>query len=73
MYQVDVAKVRGKMGERRMSVSALAKSVGVCRDTMTSYLKKPEKIPFGIVLNMANTLCESKEEASEIFFSQKLS
>ena len=44
MYRVDIAKVRGKMGEKQISIKKLSEQLDIDRNTLTGYLKKPEKI-----------------------------
>lgn len=72
MVKVNVPKVRGKMGEKRITITALARQLGVTRSTLSHYLEEPGKMPYGVVSNMARLLCDSKEEASAIFFDSNL-
>ena len=65
---VDVPKVKGKMAERGYTITSFAKKLGISRNTLSFYLKMPEKIPYNIVVAMATTLCDSAEEAGAIFF-----
>lgn len=68
MY-VNVPKVRGKMAECGYTITSLAKKLGISRNTLSFYLKEPEKIPYNIVAAMAEILCDSPEEAGSIFFA----
>lgn len=69
MYRVDIAKVRGKMGEKQISIKKLSEQLDIDRNTLTGYLKKPEKIPYNVLSNMATILCDNSEEARRIFFA----
>lgn len=70
MFNVDIPRVRGKMAERGFTISSLAKALFISRNTLSSYLENPKKMPYGIVSGMANLLCTSEEEATAIFFAQ---
>lgn len=72
MVYVDVSRVRGKMAERGYTICSLAEELGVSRNTLSSYLKTPEKMPYAIVSDMAGLLCDSPAEASSIFFTANL-
>lgn len=67
MY-VNVSKVRGKMAEHGYTITSFAKKLGISRNTLSIYLREPEKIPYNVVSAMANILCDSAEEAGSIFF-----
>ena len=72
MVRVDVPKVRGKMAEKGLTKTSMAEKLGVNRSTVAIYLKHPEKMPYHIVAQMAEMLCDSGEEAEAIFFAQDL-
>lgn len=72
MYHVDIAKVRGKMAEQGYNITSFAERIGVNRNTMSSYLRDPSGIPYEVLDLMADSLCESYEEASPIFFASDL-
>lgn len=69
MYHVDIAKVRGKMGEKQFSIRSLSEVLDIDRNTLAGYLKEPEKIPYRVLSNMALILCDSADEAKQIFFA----
>lgn len=69
---MNVDALYAKMGERRFSISKLAKASGVNRNTMSYYLKHPEKFPYPIMESIATELRMNIEEAREIFFASKL-
>lgn len=68
MAHIDVPKVRGKMAERGLTITALSERLGINRNTLSSYFENPGKIPYEVVAQMASILCDSKEEASAVFF-----
>ena len=72
MVQIDIPKVRGKMAERGFTITSLAEKLEIDRNTLSSYLKAPEKIPYSIISEMAAILCDTTDEATSIFFCQRL-
>lgn len=68
MARVDIPKVRGKMAEKGYTIGSLAEKLEVDRNTMSGYLKNPDKMPYAIVSRMSDLLCDNSEEASSIFF-----
>ena len=72
MACIDIPRVKGKMAERGFTITSLSERLGVDRNTLSSYLKTPEKMPYAVVSNMASLLCETSEEASSIFFATDL-
>lgn len=72
MLHIDVPKVRGKMAEHGYNITSMAQLLGISRNTLTSYLSAPEKFPYSVVSDMANILCDTNEEAAEIFFAPDL-
>lgn len=69
MCYINIPKVRGKMIERGYTVCALSKKLDICKNTLYTYLGNPEKMPYEIVAQMANLLCDTPEEAAAIFFA----
>lgn len=72
MFHVDVPRVRGKMAEKGYNISSTAEKLDVDRNTLTSYLKNPEKMPYNVVSQLAEILCDSSDEATAIFFATDL-
>ena len=72
MSRINVCKLKGKMAEKGYTITSMSEALNISRSTMSSYLKKPDKIPYGIILDMADMLCENVDEAKEIFFSCNL-
>lgn len=72
MVHVDVPKVRGKMAERGYTITSFSNALGVDRNTLSTYLKSPEKMPYSVVSDMADILCDTKDEAISIFFAPDL-
>lgn len=72
MAKIDVPKVRGKIAERGLTLTALSKKIGISRNTLANYLEFPEKMPYGVMSDMAEILCDTPEEATIIFFASNL-
>lgn len=72
MITIDVHKVRGKMAERGFNIMSMSNRLGISRNTLSSYLENPAKTPYSIVSSMADILCDTKEEATNIFFASDL-
>ena len=72
MVHIDVPRVRGKMAERGYTITSLAKKLKIARATLSNYLDDPNKMPYLIIAAMADILCDSTEEAKNIFFAQDL-
>lgn len=69
MVFVDVPKLRGKMAERGYNITSISEDVGVNRNTMSSYLENPEKMPYSVVAKLADILCDTRSEVAGIFFA----
>ena len=72
MYRINIAKVRGKMGEKGYNISTLANSIEINRNTMAEYMRNPSRMPYRVIERLAAILCESKEDAGDIFLTQNL-
>ena len=72
MYTINIAKVKGKMGEKGYTKTGLSELVGVNRNTLASYLSNPNNMPYEIMVKLAELLCDDEGEAREIFFAQEL-
>lgn len=64
---VDVPKVRGKMAERGYTITSMSDRLGINRNTLHTYLKRPDKMPYEVISSMADALCDSADEAAAIF------
>lgn len=69
---IDVPKVRGKMAEKGYTLSSFAKRLDISRNTLSSYLDTPGKIPYSVLSDMAVILCDTSDEACQIFFGHNL-
>ena len=69
MVFVDVPKLRGKMAERGYNITSISEDIGVNRNTMSSYLENPEKMPYSVVAKLADILFDTRSEAAGIFFA----
>lgn len=72
MISVNVPKLRGKIAERGLDMTSLSGKLGISRNTLALYLKNPGKMPYNIVDDMANILCDNADEAASIFFDTNL-
>lgn len=72
MVSIDVAKVKGKMGERGYTITSLSKRLGINRNTLSAYFDNPQKTPYHVLSSMAELLCDNAEEAKSIFFASNL-
>lgn len=69
---VDIPRVRGKMAERGYTIASMASHLGINRNTLATYLEKPNKMPYKVISNMADALCDTADEAAAIFFAPDL-
>ena len=69
---VDVPKVRGKIAEKGFTLSSFAKRLDISRNTLSTYLDTPGKIPYTVLSDMACILCDTSEEIMQIFFNPDL-
>lgn len=72
MYTVDIPKVKGKMAEKNYTITGLAEKLNLDRNTLSKYLTNPGKMPYNVVAIMADLLCDTRYEAEQIFFAEKL-
>lgn len=72
MVTVDVPRVRGKMAEKGYSITSLSGMLKINRNTLSAYFENPEKMPYGVVSELADILCDTPEEAKTIFFAANL-
>lgn len=72
IVRINVPKVRGKMAERGFTITSLSDHLGINRNTLANYLETPEKTPYSVISEMANVLCDTADEAAEIFFAPDL-
>lgn len=68
MYEINVPKLRGKMTEKNYTISSLANTLGIDRNTLAKYLSIPSKIPYDVMVKIAECVCDSRQEATDIFF-----
>ncbi len=69
---VDIPKVKGKMAERGYTITSMANHLGINRNTLSSYLERPSKMPYNVISDMADALCDTADEAAAIFFAHGL-
>lgn len=72
MIKVDVPKLRGKMAEKGYTITSISEEIRVSRNTFSSYLEHPEKMPYNVIVLLAELLCDNYDEAITIFFAHDL-
>lgn len=72
MYEIDIAAIKGLMGEKGISNSALAQQIGVNRNTLRAYFKEPHKMPYDVMIKIVTALDIPGEKVKNIFFKEKL-
>lgn len=66
---VNVNKLKGKFAEKGLSTSQVAKGAEIALGTLYRRLNKPDEFTIGEVSRIANFLCLSDDEATNIFFA----
>lgn len=69
---INVAKLKGKMAEKGYTITSMSSALKIDRNTLSTYLKAPGKMPYSVVSRMTEILCCSEEEAKNIFFTSYL-
>ena len=72
MATVDVPRVRGKMAEKGYNITSLSGMLKINRNTLSSYFDDPQKMPYGVLSDLAAVLCDTPGEAKAIFFAESL-
>lgn len=72
MATIDVPRVRGKMAEKGYNITSLSGMLKINRNTLSAYLDDPQKMPYGVLSELAAILCDTPEEAKAIFFAPNL-
>lgn len=72
MYEINVNKIYGRLAEKRITKQKLAEVLGVSQPTLHRYFQKPGKMPYAIMVGIAELVCDKPEDALDIFFSQNL-
>lgn len=67
MFQISIPKLKGKMAEKGYTHGSLAAALGIGRNTLYVYLRDPGRIPYSVIVRMAELLCDSLGEARGIF------
>lgn len=70
--EMNIPKLRGKIAENGYNLTSISRELGIDRNTMTSYLHNPGKMPYSIVCKLASMLCRDVEEMRAIFLAQDL-
>jgi len=72
MYSIDTQALKAKIVYRGFNQGKFANLLGISQNTLSQYLKTPEKMQYNIILKMIELLDLSREEIEAIFFSEKL-
>ena len=67
MHSVDTESIRKIMKANGFTIVTLATAIGVCKNTMETYLKQPYKMPLGVAHKLIDVLHVSREESTKIF------
>lgn len=70
MCSVNIRKLVGKIAEKGYTKTSFAREIGVSRETLRSYLKDYNKIPYDVLSKMVSVLECTDSEAMSIFFTQ---
>lgn len=71
MYEINVPKL-GENDRKNYTISSLANTLGIDRNTLAKYLSIPSKIPYDVMVKIAECVCDSKQEATDIFLQTNL-
>jgi len=71
VFSFNERKLRGKLGEERISIRSLAKRIGICENSMHRYLAEPERMPYGCILKISEVLSLSQQEMTDLFFGKE--
>ena len=72
MYSIHVGKWQGKITENKYNKTTFAKELGVSRNTLEAYFKKPTNVPYHIIAKSAVLLHLNRDDMTEVFFTQEL-
>lgn len=72
MYEINVNKIYGRLAEKRITKQRLAEKLGVSHPTLHRYFQNPGKMPYSIMVGIAELVCDKPEDALDIFFAQNL-
>ena len=64
---INIPILRGKMAEKGYTQTSLAKAVGISRNSLSYYMKNPEKMPYWVMREIAYYVCNHISEARGIF------
>lgn len=71
-YEIDVAAIRGIMGEKGINNSMLAEQIGINRNTLRIYFQDPKRMPYNTIIKIVSTLEIPEDRIGHIFFKEKL-
>lgn len=71
-YEIDTKALKEIMGGLELSNVALAQKLGINRNTLRTYFKSPEKMPYETIIKLTQVLEIPDEKVKGIFFKTKL-
>lgn len=66
MFYLNTQMLKGRIVEKGYNLTTFAKAIGISRSALHDYMKDPSKIPYGVLLAMAETLCKYRGDALNI-------
>ena len=66
MFFINIPKIKGKIAEKGYSMTSFANAIGISRNTLYCYMMEPDRIPYFVMCNMAEILCDRRNEAAKI-------
>lgn len=66
---IDIPEVKGRMAKLGYNCTSFSNALQISRNTLNSYFLHPEKIPYSVIVKMAELLCDSTEDAGKVFFA----
>lgn len=73
MYSIDTQALKAKIVYRGFNQGKFASLIGISQNTLSQYLKTPEKMQYNIIVKMIEVLGLTRYEIEAIFFNDKLS
>lgn len=72
MYEINVNKIIGRLAEKHITKQKLAETLGVSQPTLRRYFQIPGSMPYAVIAGIAEMVCDTPEDALDIFFSKNL-
>jgi predicted transcriptional regulator len=69
---INVNKINGKCAELGITRAELAQTLHVTQPTLKKYLDNPSTMPYRVIVEIADLLCDTVDEARDIFLAGDL-